>query len=362
MLLETPEEIVAQPMKKRKRRFLWLLTIPAFLIILILSLQIHAVQTWGGHRLASYLSSEWNRKVEIDRIRIDLWARVVLDGLYIEDHKGDTLLYAKELHMATYSFSSSQSRFESQSISLLEPNIEFKRYVGESDWNYQFLSDYFASEEPQDTTSNFSMWLGKLNIENGKFTYFDYTLPLVEEGAFYEEQLAVSHFSTQIENFEMKGDVVQANIESLKLKERSGLNIEHLHAHFRMQGNAIQVTELDADLGETHLVGDLGMYAPSDDAWSDFNNKVNWDIHLKPTELVLNDLSVFSSDLKGFDNVLKLEGDISGPLNNLSLWNMDLQFGRQSQFKGNIHLMNAMNLDSLKYELAAESIISNYND
>ncbi len=362
MLLETPEEIVVQPNKKRKRRFLWLLTIPAYLIILILSLQIHAVQTWGGHRLASYLSSEWNRKVEIDRIRIDLWARVVLDGLYIEDHKGDTLLYAKELHMATYSFSSSQSRFESQSISLIEPNIEFKRYAGESDWNYQFLSDYFASEEPQDTTSNFSMWLGKLNIENGKFTYFDYTLPLVEEGAFYEEQLAVSHFSTQVENFEMKGDVIQANIESLKLKERSGLNVEDLHAHFRMQDNAIQVTELDADLGETHLVGNVGIYAPNDDAWSDFNNKVNWDIHFKPTELVLNDLSVFSSDLKGFDNVLKLEGDISGPLNNLSLWNMDLQFGRHSHFKGNIHLMNAMNLDSLKYELAAESITSNYND
>ena len=362
MLLETPEEIVVLPKKKRKRRFLWLLTIPAFLVILILSLQIHAVQTWGGHRLASFLSSEWNRKVEIDRIRIDLWARVVLDGLYIEDHKGDTLLYAKELHMATYSFSSSESRFESQSISLLEPNIEFKRYAGESDWNYQFLSDYFASEEPQDTTSNFSMWVGKLNIENGKFTYFDYTLPLVEEGAFYEEQLAVSHFSTQIENFEMKDDVIQANIETLKFRERSGLNVENIHAHLRMEGNSIQVTELDADLGETHLVGDVGIYAPNDEAWNDFNNKVNWDIHFKPTKLVLNDLSVFSSDLKGFDNVLKLEGDVSGSLNDLSLWNMNLEFGRHSHFKGNIHLMNAMNLDSLKYEMAAESITSNYSD
>ena len=95
MLLETPEEIVDQPKKKRKRRFLWLLTIPAFFIVLILSLQIHAVQTWAGHRLASYLSSEWNRKVEIEGVSIDLWARVVLNGLYIEDHKGDTLLYAK---------------------------------------------------------------------------------------------------------------------------------------------------------------------------------------------------------------------------------------------------------------------------
>jgi hypothetical protein len=362
VLLETPEEIVIQPKKKRKRRFLWLLAIPAFLLALVLSLQIHAVQTWGGHRLASYLSSEWNRKVEIDRIRIDLWARVVLDGLYIEDHKGDTLLYAKELHLAAYYFSSSNSRFESQSISLREPNIELKRYDGEPDWNYQFLSDYFASEEPQDTTGNFSMWVGKLNIQDGKFTYFDFTLPLIEDGAFYEEQLAISNFSTVIENFEMKGEVIQANIESLKFKERSGLNVENIHAHFRMEGNAIQVTELDADLGETHLVGDVGIYAPNDEAWSDFNNKVIWDIRLKPTELVLNDLAVFSSDLKGFSNVLKLEGNISGSLNDLSLWNMNLEFGRYSHFKGNIHLLNAMNLDSLKYELAAESIESNYTD
>ena len=338
------------------------MTIPVFLLVLILSLQIHAVQTWGGHRLASYLSSEWNRKVEIERVRIDLWARVVLDGLYIEDHKGDTLLYAKELHLATYSFSSSSSRFESQSISLSEPNIEFKRYAGEADWNYQFLSDYFSSDEPVDTTSTFSMWVGKLNIENGKFVYFDYTLPLAEEGVFYEEQLAVSNFSTEIQNFEMNGDVIQASIESLKLKERSGLNIDDMHAHLRMQGNSIQVTDLNADLGETHLVGDLGIYAPNDEAWSDFNNKVNWDIHLKPTDLVLNDLAVFSSDLKGFSNVLKLEGNISGSLNDLSLWNMNLEFGRYSHFKGNIHLLNAMNLDSLKYELAAESIESNYTD
>jgi hypothetical protein len=362
VLLETPEEIVAEPKRKRKRRFLWLLTIPVFFLVLILSLQIHAVQTWAGHRLASYLSSEWNRKVKIEGVSIDLWARVVLNGLYIEDHKGDTLLYAKELHMATYSFSSSESRFESQSISLINPNIELKRYAGETEWNYQFLSDYFSSEEAPDTTSDFSMWVGRLNIENGKFVYFDYTLPLIEEGAFYEEQLAVSNFSTQVENFEMKGDVIQANIESLKFKERSGFHIEDLHAHFKMQGNAIQVSELDADLGESHLVGDLGMYAPNDAAWSDFNNKVNWDIHLKPTELVLNDLSVFSSDLKGFDNVLKLEGDISGPLNDLSLWNMNLEFGRNSHFKGNIHLLNAMNLDSLKYELAAESVVSTYSD
>ena len=362
MLLEAPEEIVVQPKKKRKRRFLWLLTIPVFLLGLILSLQIHAVQTWGGHRLASYLSLEWNRKVEIERVRIDLWARVVLDGLYIEDHKGDTLLYAKELHLATYSFSSSSSRFESQSVSLSEPNIEFKRYAGEADWNYQFLSDYFSSDEPLDTTSTFSVWVGKLNIENGKFVYFDYTLPLAEEGVFYEEQLAVSNFSTEIQNFEMNGDVIQASIESLKLKERSGLNIDDMHAHLRMQGNSIQVTDLNADLGETHLVGDLGIYAPNDEAWSDFNNKVNWDIHLKPTDLVLNDLAVFSSDLKGFSNVLKLEGNISGSLNDLSLWNMNLEFGRYSHFKGNIHLLNAMNLDSLKYELAAESIESNYTD
>ena len=361
--METPEEkIVVQPKKKRKRRFLWLLAIPAFLVALVLSLQIHAVQTWCGHRLAEYLSSEWNRKVEIDRIRIDLWARVVLDGLYIEDHKGDTLLYAKELHMATYSFSSDDSRFESQSISLIEPDIELKRYQGDSYWNYQFLSDYFSSDEPADTASNFSMWVGKLYVENAKFVYFDYNLPAVLDGTFFEEQLEISNFTSEIENFEMKGDVIQANIESLKFKERSGLNIDQLHAHFRMEGNSIQVKELDANLGKTHLVGDLGIYAPNDDAWNDFNNKVKWDIHLEPTELVLNDLAVFSSDLKGFDNVLKIDGDISGSLNDLNLWNMNLEFGKRSHFKGNIHLLNALNVDSLSYEVAVSSVSSDYND
>ncbi len=362
MLLETPEDIVAQPKKKRKRRFLWLLTFPILLVVLVLSLQIHAVQTWGGHRLAEYLSSKWNRKVEIEKIGIDLWARVELDGLFIGDHKGDTLLYTKELHMATYSFSSSDSRFESQSITLVEPNIKLKRYPGEQDWNYQFLSDYFASDEPQESSSNFSLWVGKMKIENGKFTYFDYTLPLASEGSFFEEQLAVTNFSTEIENFEVKGDLFQGNIEALSLKERSGLSLEQLHAHFKMQGNSIQVTELDANLGETHLVGDFGISAPDDNAWNDFANKVSWDIHLRSTDLVLNDLAVFSGDLKGFNNLLKIDGDISGQLNDLSLMNMHLSFGNCSYFNGDVHLLNALNSDSLSYELGVSSLSSDYYD
>jgi len=58
------------------------------------ALQMPAVQTWLAHRLSDYLSGEWNTRVMVGRVKIDLWANLYATDIYVEDQKGDSLLYA----------------------------------------------------------------------------------------------------------------------------------------------------------------------------------------------------------------------------------------------------------------------------
>jgi len=68
-------------------------------LILFLLLQIPAVQNWSVDRLASYFSEKMDTKVEIDKVDLSIWRGLELDGFYIEDQSGDTLLYSEHLEI-----------------------------------------------------------------------------------------------------------------------------------------------------------------------------------------------------------------------------------------------------------------------
>ncbi|MEM9821959.1 MAG: hypothetical protein AAF985_12840, partial [Bacteroidota bacterium] len=60
-------------------------------------LQQESVQNWALQKTTSFLSKELESRVEAQRIDFDFFNKLVLEGFYIEDHKGDTLLYSEEL-------------------------------------------------------------------------------------------------------------------------------------------------------------------------------------------------------------------------------------------------------------------------
>jgi hypothetical protein len=68
------------------------------LILIIVSLyfllQMPAVQNWLVAKVTTYLSQEWETTVALQRVDLEFFDNLVLEGLYVEDVKGDTLLYA----------------------------------------------------------------------------------------------------------------------------------------------------------------------------------------------------------------------------------------------------------------------------
>jgi len=78
-------------------RLLFLLIGIPFLLFLLL--QVPAVQNWSVDRLTSYFSKKMNTKVEIDKVDLSIWRGLELDGFYVEDQSGDTLIYSEHLEV-----------------------------------------------------------------------------------------------------------------------------------------------------------------------------------------------------------------------------------------------------------------------
>lgn len=130
-------------------------TLGNFLLLLLLILtlfQSYWFQNWAIQKATSYLSEQLNTKVQIQHIGIDIFTNLTLEGLYIEDLEGDTLLYAKDLRV-DYSITRKTWYGKGLTINglmLEDAKVYLHRLKGKEQNNAQFLIDYFKSDKPQD--------------------------------------------------------------------------------------------------------------------------------------------------------------------------------------------------------------------
>ncbi|MGS2739604.1 translocation/assembly module TamB domain-containing protein [Sinomicrobium sp. M5D2P17] len=148
-----------------------------FLILLVLFIR----SPWGQGiiigKVTSYVSGKTNTKIEIEKLYITFSGGVTLDGLYMEDKTGDTLVYSRSLKAevplgpAVFRNKIIINRLKWDG---LKAGISRKDSV--QGFNFQFLIDAFASEdttaaEPSDTTST----VPGIHLNNIRFTDFDLT-------------------------------------------------------------------------------------------------------------------------------------------------------------------------------------------
>src|SRR5689334_9544153 len=82
--------------------FGWIfLSIILLLIIIAVAIQIPSVQNKITQKAISFLEEKIGTRVELDHISISFPKTIVLEGLYLEDQKKDTLLYAGKFSVDT---------------------------------------------------------------------------------------------------------------------------------------------------------------------------------------------------------------------------------------------------------------------
>jgi len=154
---------------------LLLLTIIAILLLLWLAVQFPAVQNRVAERATSCLQERIKAPVSIGEIDIDFFTRLQLKEVYLEDQKGDTLLYAGSLAARLGLFAPLQQKIHVDDFELHD--AVGKLYRGpDSTFNFQFILDAFASQTAPDTSNTSAPWsfgLDHLLLDNVRFQMLD---------------------------------------------------------------------------------------------------------------------------------------------------------------------------------------------
>lgn len=183
---ETETKDIQKPAPKKKKRFRFLKIIGRIIlgILLLLFLLILFIRSpWGQDiivtKAVSFLSDKTQTKVAVEKLFITFDGDIQLDGLYLEDTKGDTLIYSKSLEANVPLWALIQGNgigVDGLDWEGVRANITRKDTI--QGFNFQFIIDAFATQdstqvETDTISAPLNIILGKLNFKDFDVVYKD---------------------------------------------------------------------------------------------------------------------------------------------------------------------------------------------
>lgn len=308
-------------------------------IFLAFAVRTSWFQTYAAQQAAAYLSGQWGTEVTIDKVDLVFFDLFDIEGVYVEDVKHDTLLYAQQLRVNIADFNLSEPSVDIENVALTKANIYIKQYEGDTVFNFQHIIDYFGTSE--DTSSTyFKLNVSQIDLNDIHFIYQDQNASKMPFGIDYSN-LDISHLHGSFSNFGMEDDLIYASIRDLRFKERSGLIMSKLSTDLNFSDQGVGLNKLNIALDNTRINSDsLILRTPNGSSdFSDFVNKVYFSGNIIKSQVNLTDVSYFVPDIKGMEDVVNLHNiDISGPVYGMRLNNTDISLLDSTIIRGNFRI------------------------
>ena len=321
------------------------------------SLQMPAVQTWLAHRLSDYLSKEWNTRVTIGKVSIDIWSTLHASDLYIEDQRGDSLLYVSSLDAANYSYDDASGKLVIHSLNLESPYFNLVRHAQDSLLNYHFLVEYFKSDDTAHSESFVA--LNHLELQNGRFNYINNHRDADTTFGIDWNRLRLSNIALEVNEFRIEGDSMHAFVEHLAMEETSGFKLQEFAQELTLVGGDVRMKDTRLVAGQSEVTGDLRFTFQSLDDLDYFETAVPMNHEFRHARLNLNDLSYFAPELRGMDQPIVIDGKVKGTVDNLKGRNLTLLFNETSRFVGNIDMEGLPYIDQTFINLDIDELTTN---
>ncbi len=308
--------------------------IPAIAYIL---LQSPHIQSRVAGAAVSALSKNLGSKVSLSTVDISFLYRIRLNDVYIEDYRGDTLLYASSLITGVRGINPFSRSLSLSSLDLdrafLRVSIDTAQQV-----NIRIFIRQLKRQEPRD--DRWKVSFSNIRITDGRFALKKYNSRAKDYGINFRD-LQILSINAELRNFIPGTDSVSFTIRSLSFEELSGFRVESLSADFCQSPAFLKFGNLSILTPASRINGDHVNL--SFDSWGSFRtdslfSQVRFDIMLQNCVLALHDLGYFARLFRDREELVRLSGQVRGPLDNLKAKNVELGAGTSSSLRADLNL------------------------
>ncbi|MEO0059967.1 MAG: hypothetical protein RLZZ312_1614, partial [Bacteroidota bacterium] len=179
-----------------------LITFIGIFLLLVISLQIPAVQNFAKNKVVTFVQNKIKTKIIIDRIEIGLPKFVILEGAFVEDQQKKVLLSAKKIKVDISLLELISNKIEISSVDLQNVQINLLKNKNEI-FNFDYILKAFESPtKPKDDSPPMAFSIDRINFDKIKFKFIDETS---------KTKLAVdlNHFDAKIKTFDLNKQLIE---------------------------------------------------------------------------------------------------------------------------------------------------------
>lgn len=301
--------------------------------------------------------------MEVGGVDIGFFNKVILEKVYVEDLHKDTLLYAEKLALSIGDINRQTHQIFITSVELKNTKLALITYQKEKDFNLQFIINEFASKDTiADTTAvAWHFRFGGLLLNNVDFKLQDRNDTSTTTGINFSD-LHAENIHAGISDVEFFGDTIRATIDNLSTTEKSGFQLRDFACYVKLSPVGMELDQLRIKTAQSEISTDLILKYSKYGDFNDFIHKVKMKAVFTKSRLEMNDIAYFSTDLKGMYKTLTVSGDISGTVNDLRGKNMNILFGDNTQFSGNIDMSGLPNFSETYMHLDINRLTTTRED
>lgn len=313
------------------------------------------VQTYLGKYATDELNKTYGTNLTIEQVAITPFGSVKLKGILILDHHKDTLFAIKRLNTSILSFKKIYDPGHPYLKDVIIDGLDAKivNYKNEDYTNLDKFIEAFDDGTP--SSGKFRMRANKMTIYSSRFRYIDENLKT-------SKVLDFTRLNGKIEDFLIKGPNVTTFIDRLSFKDHRGLEVNNLTADFTYTKKNILLEQLAMNTPASEMKGRVELKYDRKD-FSDFNNKVIFDVQFEKASIASNDLNHFYNEF-GKNNTFYVDTHLVGTLNNFTTHDLKLVDKNQSEIIGTVNFKNLFGKDNQAFYMKGnfDRVTSNYED
>ena len=319
---------------KKIKKILFRTIIGLILLLLITSiaLSLPFVQTKIAHYVTDDLNETYGTNIYVDQVALTVFGGVKLKKVLIKDHHKDTLIYVNRIKTTILGFENViNNKLLFGDLRLDGLYLHIKNYKKEPHTNLDLFIEAF--DDGKASSGKFLMKSDNIYLTNSHFTMTDENRENPKDADF-------TKLNAHLKHFKIKGPNVTANITQMSFQDYRGLFVKNLVSEFTYTKRNIKLEKLTIATEESFLKGKVVLnYNKNNHDFSNFNNKVVFDVVMDSANLATNDIRYFYNELAK-NQKFYIKSKVKGTLNDFYATNLFLKSNNNSIIKGDINFKN----------------------
>jgi len=335
---------------------LWAVIIFITLDFLIVgALFIKPIQNALVDKVTKSLSDKWKSEISIQNIYLTPTFQLEVYGFVIKDYRHNDMIrvdYAK-------------TRFKRLKLSPMYLHfgtivgeggeVVVRQYKGDERVNIALWADNFKKKE-----TRFLLKADRLRLDGVEFRYENDEKRLYQKNSDIDYAFFVlSDIHFDCLHFTVNRADISAKINRLGFNQYTGFELLNASGDFRINEHQLTLNNALVVTHKSHVFMDLAFQYSDWSSLGEFVDSVNLQVDVRPSTLNTEDVAYFVPSLKGMTNSVILKGKVKGPVNDINLQSLHVNYGNSTFVEGDFYLQNITDMRKLNMDLDIRN--SNFN-